>query len=258
LSEGRPTKQTEEVVQKIANAIALGLADDEAASLAGVSDMTLTTWRRDPAFLGKIKNAVSTRLAMRLSRIESGANGWQGTAWLLERLYPTRFSKPEIQISLNNSFSQTVNALSITISKDEVREIEAQAAPVRELVKERFRQYRPCLGNGNGDGAKRTVEVEAKPVEPVTDLTPISSKAGSEKPEFWRQFCGSDERPVSKDVAIYAAATVVNEAVGRGLGNQAIVAFKNDPVTVSDVLAVIDRLCGGPAGWQMLQRKAGY
>jgi len=59
-------------VNEIANAIALELADDEAASIAGISDMTLTTWRRDPEFLGKIKNAVSTRLAMRLSRIESG------------------------------------------------------------------------------------------------------------------------------------------------------------------------------------------
>ena len=53
------------------------------------------------------------------------------------------------------------------------------------------------------------------------------------------------------------ASTIVNETVGRGLGNQAIVAFKNEPITVADVLAVIERLCGGPAGWQHLQRKAG-
>jgi hypothetical protein len=174
VNEGRPTKQTDEVVSKIANAIALGLADDEAASLAGISDMTLTTWRRDPEFLGKIKNAVSRRLAMRLSRIETGADGWQGTAWLLERLYPTRFSKPEIQISLSNSFNQTVNALSITISPEEAKEIEAKAAPEREKVRrmvedyqlrrsngewdargavsmavqEKFANYRPTLGNG--------------------------------------------------------------------------------------------------------------
>jgi hypothetical protein len=53
--EGAPTKQTPEVVEKIARAIALGLADGEAASLAVISDMTLTTWRRDPEFLWKIK-----------------------------------------------------------------------------------------------------------------------------------------------------------------------------------------------------------
>ena len=58
-------REHSEVIQKIADAIALGLADDEAASLAGISDLTLTTWRKDPEFLRKIKNAVSTRLAMR-------------------------------------------------------------------------------------------------------------------------------------------------------------------------------------------------
>jgi hypothetical protein len=127
----------------------LGLADDEAASLAGISDLTLTTWRKDPEFLRKIKNAVSTRLAMRLSKIESGADGWQGTAWLLERLYPTRFSRPEIQISLNNSFNQTVNALSITIAPEEIREIEAVAEPVRASVRQMFERYKPNHGNGD-------------------------------------------------------------------------------------------------------------
>src|SRR5262249_50232760 len=141
-----------EVVQKIANAIALGLADDEAASLAGVSDMTLTTWRRDPVFLGKIKNAVSTRLAMRLSRIESGADGWQGTARLLERLYPHRFSRPEVQISLQNTFNQTTSALTIVISKEEYEQINARAEESRAKVREMFAAYRPgALGDGNKD-----------------------------------------------------------------------------------------------------------
>src|SRR5262249_61079449 len=78
---------------------------------------------------------------MRLSRIESGVEGWQGTAWLLERLYPTRFSKPEVQISLSNSFNQTVNALSITITPAEAREIEAQAEPGREDVGQVMADY---------------------------------------------------------------------------------------------------------------------
>jgi len=152
LSEGRPTKQTDVVVTKIAASLALGLSDDEAAAIAGINEVTLTRWKRDQEFCRKIKNAVSTRLAMRLSKIESGTEGWQGTAWLLERLYPTRFSKPEVQISLSNSFNQTVNALSITIAPGEAREIEAAAQPVREKVRAMFAAYRPgALGNGNGD-----------------------------------------------------------------------------------------------------------
>jgi hypothetical protein len=100
------------------------------------------------------------------------------------------------------------------------------------------------------------VDVEAEPVKPE-DLAPITSKG--DKPEFWFPFAsGSGMRTVSKEVAIHVAATIVNETVGRGIGNQAIVAFKTEPVTVADVLAVIERLCGGPAGWQLLQKKAGY
>jgi hypothetical protein len=49
--EGHPSKQTPEVVSKLARAISLGLNDEESASLAGISDLTLTKWKRDPAFL---------------------------------------------------------------------------------------------------------------------------------------------------------------------------------------------------------------
>ena len=61
-----------------------------------------------------------------------------------------RFSKPEVQISLSNSFNQTVNALSITISSEEAKQIEAEAAPVRQKVREMMAEYRRGLGNGEG------------------------------------------------------------------------------------------------------------
>ena len=37
LGEGRPTKRTPEVVAKIAEAVAIGLTDDEASLLAGIN-----------------------------------------------------------------------------------------------------------------------------------------------------------------------------------------------------------------------------
>jgi hypothetical protein len=148
----------------------------------------------------------------------------------------------------------TENHLSITISSQEVREIEAQAEPVREKVRKMVEAYRPgALSNGNG---ARTVDIQAEPVEKQPeDLAPITTK--KDRPEFWFQFAsGSGERTVSKEVAIYVVATIVNETVGRGLGQQAIVAFNSEPITVADVISVIERLCGGPAGWQHLQKKA--
>ena len=96
VGEGRPTKRTPEVVAKIAEAIAIGLTDEEAALLAGINPDTMTEWRKDPEFSGAIKRAGAQRLLMRLERIEAGEQGWKGTAWALERLYPHRFARPEV------------------------------------------------------------------------------------------------------------------------------------------------------------------
>ena len=75
--------------------------------------------------------------------INARVDNWQAIGWLCERQYYSRWAKPEVQI---------VNALSITISPEEVREIEAEAAPAREKVRKMFAAYRPgALGNGNGD-----------------------------------------------------------------------------------------------------------
>jgi hypothetical protein len=81
LGEGRPTKRTPEVIAKIAEAIVIGLTDEEASLVAGINPDTMTEWRKDPEFSGVI---------LRLERIEAGEQGWQGTAWALERLYPHR------------------------------------------------------------------------------------------------------------------------------------------------------------------------
>ena len=104
IGEGRPTKRTPEVVAEIAEAVAIGLTDEEASLLAGIDPDTMTEWRKDPEFSGAIKRATAERLLMRLERVEAGEQGWQGTAWALERLYPHRFSRPEVmnQIAVVN------------------------------------------------------------------------------------------------------------------------------------------------------------
>ena len=100
VGEGRPTKRTPEVVAKIAEAIAIGLTDEEASLLAGINPDTMTQWRKNSEFSGAIKRAGAQRLLLRLERIEAGEQGWQGTAWALERLYPHRFARPETQTQI--------------------------------------------------------------------------------------------------------------------------------------------------------------
>jgi hypothetical protein len=66
---------------------------------------TMTEWRKDAEFSGAIKRATAQRLLQRLERIEAGEQGWQGTAWALERLHPARFARPEVmnQIAVVNA-----------------------------------------------------------------------------------------------------------------------------------------------------------
>jgi hypothetical protein len=104
VGEGRPTKRTPEVVAKIAEAVAIGLTDREAGLLAGVRHDTMTEWRKEREFSEAIERATAQRLLLRLGRIEAGEQGWQGTAWALERLHPSRFARPEVmnQIAVVN------------------------------------------------------------------------------------------------------------------------------------------------------------
>jgi hypothetical protein len=45
VGEGRPTKRAPEVVTKIAQAVAIGLTDEEASLLARINPDTMTEWR---------------------------------------------------------------------------------------------------------------------------------------------------------------------------------------------------------------------
>jgi hypothetical protein len=91
--EGRPRKRTPKVVATIAGAIATGLTDREAGLLAGIRHDTMTDWRKDPEFSEVIEKATAERLLLRLNRIEAGEQGWQGTAWALERILSSSVRK---------------------------------------------------------------------------------------------------------------------------------------------------------------------
>jgi hypothetical protein len=77
----------------------------EAHALGRFETDTMTEWRKDPEFSEAIERATAQRLLLRLGRIEAGEQGWQGTAWALERLHPARFARPEVmnQIAVVNA-----------------------------------------------------------------------------------------------------------------------------------------------------------
>jgi hypothetical protein len=169
LNEGAPTKRTPELIVQIAKAISLGLTDEETCALVGIDPNTLMNWKKDSEFLGAIKSAVAARLVKRLERIETGANGWQGCAWLTERLMPTRYAKPEVQISLNTASGEGNQAHVITISLEEAERIEAEAAPIREMARQLIENYqRNRNGSHSPRGQRRNCR--CRPVERDNNL----------------------------------------------------------------------------------------
>jgi hypothetical protein len=72
--------------------------------------MTLTIRKRNPAFMAEIRGAVNERLMVRLKRIEAGDNGWQGCGWLLERLLPRQWAKPELLIAIQSNLNVGIGA----------------------------------------------------------------------------------------------------------------------------------------------------
>jgi hypothetical protein len=148
------------MVARISQAISFGLTDEETSALVDIEPETLRLWKKDPEFFGAIKKAVSARLVKRLERIEKGGNGWQGCAWITERLMPARYAKPEVQISLNSSLSPTHNGLTLTISLEEAERIEAEAAPIREAARKLLEEYER---NRNGS---HSVEARVEILDP--------------------------------------------------------------------------------------------
>jgi hypothetical protein len=139
--KGRPSKLTALVIAKIAEAISYGLTDQEAADLVDVNIAQLTRWKRDrPHFRAAIKKQCQERLLFRLKTVEKGGPNWCGCAWILERMYPTRFSKPEVQLNINNTINQ--NTLHLSITAEEAKEIEALAEPVRGEVAQLYQAYK--------------------------------------------------------------------------------------------------------------------
>jgi hypothetical protein len=147
---GRPTVLTKPNIRLIAEAFLYGLSDAEVALLTDVNVRTIERARAG-GFCREIKRAEVARKMLYIRRITEGKRAdWARWAWFLERRFPKEFSKPEVQLAVQNNYN--VGALQINITSGEVKQIEAVAEPVRAKVKEMFATYKPAqLGNGNGN-----------------------------------------------------------------------------------------------------------
>jgi hypothetical protein len=108
MDRGRPSKRTPELEDQICHGIASGLTNRETAALVGINVDTLYEWLKDDAFADKIEESCAARTLVRIERVESGAKGWEASAWILERFSPERFARPEVRLQMREANAQTL------------------------------------------------------------------------------------------------------------------------------------------------------
>jgi hypothetical protein len=82
--------------------------------------------------------------------------------------------------------------------------------------------------------------------------SPSDRSRGSQARKI-RQFCGDPERTVERATAEFVVRQILTELVGARRADD--VRFRTEVVTISDILAVLERRTSG-GGWRLLQRKA--
>jgi hypothetical protein len=147
---GRKTKKTEQTVKALLQAIATGAPYTICCQAVGIHLDTFMGWKQtDTEFAAKVEQTAAKAALRLLGKIEEQAtDNFAAASWILERRFPELFSRPEVQLNLIQQNNTTVNALSITIAREEIREIEAVAEPVRASVRQMFDRYKPNHGKG--------------------------------------------------------------------------------------------------------------
>lgn len=100
----RKNKATPKTVEIILDSISQGLTQRDAATLAGISEDTLSLWKRqDSDFSEQMRQKeveYKTRLIDGIRK--AGEKSWQANAWLLERKFKEEFAlKSRFEVGSN-------------------------------------------------------------------------------------------------------------------------------------------------------------
>lgn len=93
--KGTPNKRTPEVRSRVLQALRVGVSYEEAATYAGIHRDTLNEWKKaDSDFSDDCKKARASMEVESLAIIaQAGRKSWQARAWMLERMFPDRYSR---------------------------------------------------------------------------------------------------------------------------------------------------------------------
>lgn len=101
-------KATAKTIDVILNAISEGLSQREASALAGISEDTLSLWKKDSEFSEQIRQKQIENKLRHIKIINKASERhWQASAWWLERKYKEEFSlKNKLDINTHESLEK--------------------------------------------------------------------------------------------------------------------------------------------------------
>ncbi len=103
-------KATQETLRIILDAISSGLTQRDAAALAGISEDTLSLWKRNSDFSEQIRGKeIEYKQSLLQSIKEAGKKDWRASGWLLERKFKDEFSpqsKTDISIERTDKLAE--------------------------------------------------------------------------------------------------------------------------------------------------------
>src|SRR4029077_15257977 len=135
---GRPKAITKELEKTIAELFWLAFTDAQVALFTDLSVRTIERMRTGE-YCRAIKKAEIKRESIYRKKIWSGKEGWQGAAWSMERKYPGQFSRPEIQLQINNNTQNVHNTLVITaeVARDISARFKNKEDKIDQLLKDK-------------------------------------------------------------------------------------------------------------------------
>ncbi len=122
----RPTKYTDEIVNEIIGGVAVGMTDKDAALAAGITEQTLSRWRkRYVDFDNRLMRARKQRSRLLLRRIHTATErDWRAAAELLDRT-DREYRKTPLEITgkdggpIQHETTVTIRDLATRAAEDE-------------------------------------------------------------------------------------------------------------------------------------------
>lgn len=142
-----PRKLTPEVRKKIVELLWLAFTDEQIAFFCELNVRTIERIRAGSE-CRDIKKAAMNREATYRKRIWTAKYLPAGVCWMLERMYPQQFAKPEIQLQINQDNRQVHQTL--IIQAEVAGQINDRVKATRSKITQLLKEKRPDNPQSNG------------------------------------------------------------------------------------------------------------